>query len=96
MNELTKDEILKISELSHIDLTEEEIDKLQKELSDIIRYFTLLNNIDTKNTEVTGHTTQAKSVMREDKAHPPLNTEKVINNAPQTYGKFIKVPPVLE
>ncbi|MBA31630.1 MAG: Asp-tRNA(Asn)/Glu-tRNA(Gln) amidotransferase GatCAB subunit C [Chloroflexi bacterium] len=96
MNDLTKDEILKISELSYLDLTEEEINKLQKELSDIIRYFTLLNNIDTKNTEVTGHTTQAKSVMRDDEARTPLNIEKVINNAPQTDGKFIKVPRVLE
>jgi len=46
--------------------------------------------------ELTGHTTKAQSVMREDEVHPPLKTEKVINNAPQTSGEFIKVPPVLE
>tara|TARA_Y100001970_G_scaffold37312_2_gene46062 strand:- start:1929 stop:2219 length:291 start_codon:yes stop_codon:yes gene_type:complete len=96
MDNLTREEILKISELSYIDLTDEEISRLQKELSDIINYFTLLNKLDTKNVEVTGHTTQAQSVMREDEVQPPLKTENVINNAPQAAGEFIKVPPVLE
>lgn len=96
MDDLTREEILKISELSYIDLTDKEISRLQKELGDIINYFTLLNKLDTKNVEVTGHTTQAKSVMREDEVQPPLKTENVINNAPQTAGEFIKVPPVLE
>ncbi|MAR34450.1 MAG: Asp-tRNA(Asn)/Glu-tRNA(Gln) amidotransferase GatCAB subunit C [Chloroflexi bacterium] len=96
MDDLTREEILKISELSYLELTDKEISKLQKELSDIIRYFTLLNKLDTKNVELTGHTTKAQSVMREDEVHPPLKTEKVINNAPQTSGEFIKVPPVLE
>jgi len=96
MDDLTREEILKISELSYLELTDKEISKLQKELSDIIRYFTLLNKIDTENVEVTDHTTQATSVMREDEVHPPLKTENVINNAPQTAGEFIKVPPVLE
>ena len=39
MDDLTREEILKISELSYLELTDEEISKLQKELSDIIRYF---------------------------------------------------------
>tara|TARA_B100000945_G_scaffold56822_3_gene41881 strand:- start:2508 stop:2798 length:291 start_codon:yes stop_codon:yes gene_type:complete len=96
MDDLSREEILKISQLSYLELTDKEISKLQKELSDIIRYFTLLNKLDTKNVEVTGHTTQAQSVMREDEVQPPLKIEKVINNAPQTAGEFIKVPPVLE
>ena len=64
MDDLSREEILKISQLSYLELTDKEISKLQKELSDIIRYFTLLNKLDTKNVELTGHTTKAQSVMR--------------------------------
>lgn len=52
---LSKEEVIKIAKLANIKLSESEIEKFQKQLSNILDYVKKLNALDTKNVEPTFH-----------------------------------------
>ena len=50
--EITRDHVLKLAELVRIEMSEEDADKYRKDLSNIIKYFEDLNEIDTSSEAV--------------------------------------------
>jgi len=90
-------EVKHIAELARIDFSEQELKGLQKELFSILDYFNKLKEVDVKNIEPTSHSAVLKNVMREDKAKKKnlKMSEKLLELAPQTEGRFIKVKSVL-
>ncbi len=74
MSEITKEQVLHVAHLARLAITDEEAEKMTKELDAIIGYAELLNELDTDNVEPTTHVLDLKNVMREDearKADPP-------------------------
>jgi aspartyl-tRNA(Asn)/glutamyl-tRNA(Gln) amidotransferase subunit C len=69
---------------------------MRGQLSNILKHFESLSQVDTSGVEPTGHTTDAHSVMREDVPTPSLPREKVLANAPDKEGEFFRVRPVLD
>lgn len=94
---LTKEQVEHISKLAKLDLSDEEIVRFQKQLSSILKYVELLNEVDTENVEPTAQTTGLKNVVREDKPSEEqcLTQEEVLSNAPQRQDGFIKTKAVL-
>ncbi len=66
MTSLTRDQILHIAKLARLTLKPEEIDKMTKELSSILSYIEMLNEVDTTSTEPTAQVTGLKNVLRDD------------------------------
>ena len=52
MEQLSKKELQNLAKLSHLQLDEEESDALVLELSKVLEYFSLLQEIDTKNVKI--------------------------------------------
>ena len=48
---LTREEVLKIAKLAKLEFNEEEIEKFQVELNDILKYIDILDEVDTQNVE---------------------------------------------
>jgi aspartyl-tRNA(Asn)/glutamyl-tRNA(Gln) amidotransferase subunit C len=94
---LTKSQVQHISDLARLDLSDAEIAKFQKQLSSILEYADLLNEIDTANVEPTAQTTGLKNIYHEDKQveEQGLTQEEVLANAPQKQKGFIKTAAVL-
>lgn len=67
MAKLSRDAVLKLAKLSRLKLTEDEIEKFRKELSEILAYVEVLNKVDTKKLEPTYQVTGLKNIMRPDK-----------------------------
>jgi aspartyl-tRNA(Asn)/glutamyl-tRNA(Gln) amidotransferase subunit C len=101
-------EVKHIAGLARIDFSEKELKGLQKELSSILDYFNKLKELDVENIEPASHSAcpvrdsslcgvVLKNVTREDKAAKKnLNmSKKLLELAPQTKGRFIKVKSVL-
>ena len=56
-----------IAKLARLELTKEEMKKMEKDLSCILEYFEMLNEIDVSKTDPGFHALDIKNIMREDK-----------------------------
>ncbi len=94
---LTKSQVKHISDLARLDLKDAEIEKFRRQLSSILEYVELLNEVDTSKVEPTAQTTGLKNVMREDKPQEEqcLAQEEVLANAADTENGYIKTKAVL-
>ncbi len=63
---ITREQVLKIARLSKFDLTEQEIEMYQKQLSEILGFVDQLNEVDTSEVEPTFQVTGLSGVCRLD------------------------------
>jgi aspartyl-tRNA(Asn)/glutamyl-tRNA(Gln) amidotransferase subunit C len=96
MAKLTRDDVLKLAALSKLRLSEEEIERLRTELSEILNYVEMLEDVDTEGLEPTYQVTGLKNVMRPDKVHDyGYEVEDLLKNAPAVQDGQFKVKRVL-
>jgi len=95
--EFSRETLEHIAKLALLDLTEEEKDRLARELGDIVDYFKKLNDLDTENVEPMTHPIEGlKNVFREDIPWKSLSNEEVLKNAKHTKDGFFKAPRILK
>jgi aspartyl-tRNA(Asn)/glutamyl-tRNA(Gln) amidotransferase subunit C len=93
---LTPDEVRHIALLARLGLTDEDVEKFQHQLSDILDYFERLRAVDTESVPPTAYLLDLHNVMRDDEEAPSADPEDVMKNAPQQQGGFFRVRAVLE
>jgi aspartyl-tRNA(Asn)/glutamyl-tRNA(Gln) amidotransferase subunit C len=93
---LSNEEVKHIARLSRLALSEDEAGAYASQLSQIIEYVELLNNLDTASVEPTSHVLQLDNVMAEDIPGCSLPREEALQNAPDSNGKFYRVPKIIE
>jgi aspartyl-tRNA(Asn)/glutamyl-tRNA(Gln) amidotransferase subunit C len=93
---LSRDEVLHVASIYRIGLTEEELTRLQGELSDILEQFDVLRELDTEGVPPSAHSLQLSTVMREDVPRESFPQDDVLAGAPLRNDQFFQVPPVLE
>lgn len=93
---LSTADVQHIATLAAIDVDDDAIEDMRKQLSGIFRHFQRLQEIDTEGLEPTSHTTDANTVLRDDVVSEPLSRGDVLSNAPDPDGEFVRVQPVLE
>jgi aspartyl-tRNA(Asn)/glutamyl-tRNA(Gln) amidotransferase subunit C len=93
---ITRDEVRHVAMLFRMALSDEEIAKFQQQLSQIIDYFQVLQQIDTEGVPPTSHPVSLENVMRDDEPRPSYPPEDILANAPQSERDFFRVRAVLE
>jgi len=93
---LTRQEVLHIARLARLGVSEEEVDRLSRQLSDILGHFEVLQQVDTEGVPPTAQSVDLKNVMQPDEEGPCLTPQQVLRNAPMTDDGFIRIRPVLE
>ena len=93
---VTSEDVRHISMLARVAMSEEEVELLRDQMSDILTHFDVLSQVDTEGVEPTGHSVDVETVMGDDRAEPSRDIEDVLANAPQREGDLIKVKAVLE
>lgn len=92
---LTKEEVLKIAKLSKLEFKEEEIEKFQVELNDILKYIDILDEVDTQNIEPLTYVNHDVNNFREKEKLDSISLEKALLNAPESAENAIIVPKVV-
>ncbi len=95
---ITREEVIHIAKLARIELTEQEIEKFQKDLSGVLDYFEILKTAPTEGIEPMMHAIVTENIEREDVSHAG-NLEKVaalIEMTPQKENGFLKVQEVFK
>ncbi|HEX7963413.1 MAG TPA: Asp-tRNA(Asn)/Glu-tRNA(Gln) amidotransferase subunit GatC [Candidatus Saccharimonadales bacterium] len=92
MADLTRDDVLKLARLARLTITDEEIEKYRKELSEILQYVEQLSKVDVTGLAPTTQVTGLKNVMREDEVVDyGASPDDLLRLAPQTEDRHIKV-----
>ena len=92
---LSREEVLKIANLARLEFKDEEIEKFQHELNDILKYIDILNEVDTSDVSPLFHTNEMQNILRDDKVKESLSQELAIKNAPQSESGTFIVPKVV-
>ena len=93
---LSQEEVLHIARLAKLGLTDEETDRLSRQLSHILESFEVLQEVDTEGVPPTAQPNMLCNVVKEDKARASLPQDEVLANAPHKDGEFFRVRAVLE
>ena len=93
--ELTRADVEKVSLLSRLLLTEEEIDRMSRQLTNIVGYVEQLQAIPTDGVEPMAHAIDMHNVFAEDVLEPSLPRELALANAPKHDEECFRVPAVL-
>jgi aspartyl-tRNA(Asn)/glutamyl-tRNA(Gln) amidotransferase subunit C len=93
---ISREQVEHVAHLARLGLSDEETDRLQQQLSQILGHMALIDQLDTSAIPPTAQVIPVSTVMREDLPRPSAPVEEILENAPRREGDFFKVPPVLE
>jgi aspartyl-tRNA(Asn)/glutamyl-tRNA(Gln) amidotransferase subunit C len=101
---VTVEDVRRVAELANLELTAEEEPCMQRDLNAILGHIAQLNELDTKGipamaqvAEMLGGVADATGAsLRADLVRPSLDRSAVMAEAPESDGRFFKVPKVIE
>lgn len=93
---VSEKEVRYVAGLARLQLSENEVHSLAKDMNDILGYMELLNELDTDNIEPLEHVIELKSRLRVDEAKTPLSHDDALKNAPDADSDYFRVPKVIE
>ena len=93
---ITREEVQHIAKLARLGLTEQEVEKYQKELSAILGYIEKLKEVDVSKVEPTSQAVLLENIMRKDEESPAFakssaGREKLLALMPETKDGYLKV-----
>jgi aspartyl-tRNA(Asn)/glutamyl-tRNA(Gln) amidotransferase subunit C len=92
---LTREDVRHVASLARLGLSDEELDRLQGQLSSILGHIEVLNQLDTDAIPPTAQVIALENVFRADEVGESLPQETVVTLAPEHRAGFIEVPAVL-
>lgn len=92
---ITKETVLKISNLARLQISEAEAAAFTKQLNETLDNFNKIAKVDTSNVEPLLTPSEITPHLREDKVVTGQGAEKILANAPEKSGNLFKVPPVV-
>ena len=93
--ELTHETVRGIAELAKLELTDSEVETFAGQLSGILSYFQMLQQLDTSHIEATASVLPLTNELRPDVVHPPLTPAEAVANAPDSTDDQFRVSAVL-
>ena len=102
---ITREDVLRVAELAHLELSEAEIEMFSRQLDSILTYAEKLNELDTSDVEPMAQVTPAAASapaavpgtpLREDLPAPCNIIGDVLAGAPDPSPPYFRVPRVIE
>jgi aspartyl-tRNA(Asn)/glutamyl-tRNA(Gln) amidotransferase subunit C len=95
---MTREEIVHLATLSRIALTEEELTRFTKELSAILSYVGAVQELAGDETPSEPLLGDRHNIFRQDivSNEPEAYTESILNEMPETEGRYLKVRKILQ
>jgi len=93
MAEITREQLLHVAHLARLELREDELERLEAQLGDIIAAVSKVSELDLSDVPATSHPLDVVNVWAEDEPRPCLPVEEALANAPERDGNYFRVPP---
>ena len=86
------DTVRHIASLIRLKLLDDEAILFSQQFSQIIEYFQILNDIETREVPPANEISPINNIFRDDVVHPSMSRDEFLENVPQHEGLFVKVP----
>ena len=93
---ITREEVQHVARLARLQLTDQELERMQVELDAILAYIDKLRVLDVEGVEPTSHAVPLVNVMRDDDLRPSFPLDEMLGNAPDRDGDLFRVPRIIE
>jgi len=105
---VTEKDVAYVADLANLELTDQERQRMLKDLNSILDYIDRLNELDTSDVPPMAQISvrfgqveiepgsESAQASREDIPVPSLPHAEAMKNAPESDGEFFKVPKVIE
>jgi len=105
---VTHQDVLRVAELANLELTADEVPRMAHDLSAILGHIAQLSELDTAAVPPMAQVADVLNpafgiapvadgaTLRPDEVRPSLDRKAVMSQAPDTDGRFFKVPKVIE
>ena len=90
---ITREQVLHVARLARLDLRDDEIARLQEELSAILEAVSKVSELELDDVPPTSHPLDLVNLLRSDEPRPCLPLDEVFANAPQREDDAFRVPP---
>ena len=93
---ISREQVEHVARLARLGLSDDEIGRMQEQLSRILEAIAALSEVDTSQIGPTAQVIALENVIRDDAARPGLATEVALAIAPHAEGRLLRVPVVLD
>ena len=92
---LSREDVQHVASLARLGLSDDEIGRMQEQLSSILGHIEVMNQLDTEAIPPTAQVVHLHNVLREDTVRESLPKEVVMKMAPKSRHGFLAVSEVL-
>jgi len=96
MSDLTRDQIVHLAQLAHLNLNDEELSRVADELDQIVDSVARVQEIATDDVYATSHPIALANVFRADVVRGVLSQDAALAGAPEAEDGRFKVPAILD
>jgi aspartyl-tRNA(Asn)/glutamyl-tRNA(Gln) amidotransferase subunit C len=104
INSVSLEDVRHVATLANLQLTAEELPRMARDLNAILGHIAQLNELDTTDIAPMAQVSEALGLtpalagesLRRDAVRPSVDRFAVMQEAPETDGRFFKVPKVIE
>jgi aspartyl-tRNA(Asn)/glutamyl-tRNA(Gln) amidotransferase subunit C len=89
---IDRDEVLHVARLARLQLNEDEIEPMARELSAVLDHVAKIGELDLDGVAPTAHVVEVTGRLRADEPRPSLARETVLSQAPAVSGEGFAVP----
>jgi aspartyl-tRNA(Asn)/glutamyl-tRNA(Gln) amidotransferase subunit C len=96
---ITDLEVRRVAELAALALRDDEVERMARDLDNILNYIDKLNELDVRDVEPMAQVlfaSEETATLREDREKPCLSNTEALANAPVSGSGYFKVPRVIE
>lgn len=94
--QLSPEHVRKVASLARLKVTDAEVGSLLGDLTAILDYIEVLNEVDTTGVQPMVHAVELHDVLRADVITPSLPRPAALENAPRSDGECFLVPSIIE
>lgn len=93
---ITGEEFVKVARLARLTINPDKVERLSEKFNEILQYVGLLDKYDVSSVQPMSHVHGSVNVFREDTVEPSFDSKVVKEIAPDTSGRFIRVPIIID
>ena len=85
-----------VARLANLPLTAQEKKVFEKQLINVLDYFSKLTEVKTENVKPIGHITGLSNITRDDHPVPSISSKDALTNAPKIHNGFFEVDAIFK
>jgi len=93
---ITKDQVEHVAHLARLSLTEEEKERMTKDMEMILEFADQINQFEFEDVNATAHVIPIENVFREDEVRPSMDRDILLSNATSKENGCYSVPKIVE